>query len=64
MPGWIDDMTADQVRKAFGTDTGQIGMSILRIRVPYDSTQFHREVPAVRLAAKLEPRSVTTFVSN
>jgi glucuronoarabinoxylan endo-1,4-beta-xylanase len=53
MPGWIADMTADQVNKAFGTGTGQIGMTILRIRVPYDETQFNLEVPTARLAASL-----------
>lgn len=36
MPGWIDDLTPDQVNKAFGTGQGQIGMTILRIRVPFD----------------------------
>ena len=28
------DMTSDQVKKAFGTDSGQIGLTILRLRVP------------------------------
>jgi glucuronoarabinoxylan endo-1,4-beta-xylanase len=53
MPGWIPDLTPDQVNKAFGTGTGQIGMTILRIRVPYDETQFDLEVPTARLAASL-----------
>jgi glucuronoarabinoxylan endo-1,4-beta-xylanase len=53
MPGWIPDMTADQVQTAFGADSGQIGMTILRIRVPYDSSKFDLEVPAARLAKSL-----------
>ncbi len=50
MPGWIPDLTADQVQTAFETGTGQIGLSILRIRVPYDETKFNLEVPAAKLA--------------
>jgi hypothetical protein len=38
MPPWIGDITSDQVERAFGSGEGQIGMAILRIRVPYDST--------------------------
>jgi glucuronoarabinoxylan endo-1,4-beta-xylanase len=53
MPGWIDDLTADQVNKAFGTEPGQIGMTILRIRVPYDSTKFSLEVPTAQRATAL-----------
>jgi glucuronoarabinoxylan endo-1,4-beta-xylanase len=53
MPGWIADMTADQVNKAFGTGPGQIGLSILRIRVPYDSNKFNLEVPTAQKANAL-----------
>ncbi len=53
MPGWIDDLTPDQVQKAFGPDSGQIGMNILRIRVPYDETKFNLEVPTAQLAKSL-----------
>jgi hypothetical protein len=51
MPGWIDDLTEDQADKAFGNEPGQMGFTMLRVRVPYDTTQFFREVPtAVRAA--------------
>lgn len=50
MPGWIDDLSEDLVDKSFGNDPGQIGLSILRIRVPNDTTQFYREVPTAVLA--------------
>ena len=53
MPGWIDDMTPDMVNKAFGTGRGRIGLTILRIRVPYDETQFNLEVPTAQLAKSL-----------
>jgi O-glycosyl hydrolase len=45
MPGWIPDLTPAQVDKAFGNDSGQIGMSILRVRVSHDSTEFYKEIP-------------------
>ena len=45
MPGWIDDLTPDQVDKAFGNDPGQIGLSILRVRVPWNTGAFNLEVP-------------------
>jgi O-glycosyl hydrolase len=53
VPGWIPDLTAEQVDTAFGNGEGQIGMSILRVRVPYDSTQFELEVPAAARAVSL-----------
>lgn len=53
MPAWIPDMTTDQVNKAFGTGAGQIGMSILRIRVSYDSNEFNLEVPTAQKAIAL-----------
>lgn len=53
MPGWISDMTPDMVNKAFGTGDGQIGLSILRVRVPYDSTAFNLEIPTAKLAKSL-----------
>ena len=55
MPGWssVGDLTADQVQKAFGTGSGQICLSILRIRVPYDTVDFKLEVPTARLVKSL-----------
>jgi glucuronoarabinoxylan endo-1,4-beta-xylanase len=49
--GWRPDMTADQINLAFGTEPGQIGFTILRLRVPYDSNQFNLQVPTARSAA-------------
>ncbi len=49
VPGWIDDLTAEQADTAFGNGSGQIGMSLLRVRIPYDAAEFELEVPtAVR----------------
>jgi glucuronoarabinoxylan endo-1,4-beta-xylanase len=53
MPDWIPDLTSDQIYKAFGIDSGQIGLSILRLRIPFDSTKFNLEVPTAKLAKSL-----------
>jgi glucuronoarabinoxylan endo-1,4-beta-xylanase len=52
---WRPDMTADQVQKAFGNGPGQIGFTILRLRVPYVSTEdeFSYQIPTAKLAASL-----------
>ena len=47
------DMTADQVKKAFGTDNGEIGLTILRLRVPYRESEFGLNVPTAALASSM-----------
>ena len=61
MPDWIPDLTSDQIYKAFGVNSGQIGLSILRLRIPFDSTKFSLEVPTAKLAKSL---GVTIIVSS
>ncbi len=50
---WRPDMTADQVNTAFGSGPGQLGLTILRIRVPRASDEFGAQVPTARLARSL-----------
>jgi glucuronoarabinoxylan endo-1,4-beta-xylanase len=52
---WRPDMTPAQVQKAFGSGSGQIGLSILRLRVPYDPTgfAFGIQIPTAKLAQSL-----------
>lgn len=52
---WRPDMTTAQVQKAFGSGPGQIGISILRLRVPYDSsgTAFSMQLPTAKLVQSL-----------
>ena len=49
---WRPDMTTDEVNKAFGTGDGQIGFTILRLRVPSDTNtnEFSLNVPTAQLA--------------
>lgn len=47
---WRPDMTADQIEKAFGTDDGEIGLTILRLRIPPDAPSFGYNIPTARAA--------------
>ncbi|MDM7924682.1 MAG: T9SS type A sorting domain-containing protein [bacterium] len=52
---WRPDMTADQAETAFGTEDGQVGLSILRLRIPSESTPqaFSANVRTARRAVSL-----------
>ncbi len=47
---WRPDMTADQIDKAFGTENGQVGLSILRLRIPPNENDFADNVRTAREA--------------
>ncbi len=47
---WRDDMTTDQINTAFGTGDGQIGFTILRLRVPNQQNEFNLNVPTSQIA--------------
>lgn len=47
---WRPDMTAEEINKAFGTADGQIGFSILRLRVPYNEFEFSFNVATAKAA--------------
>lgn len=48
--GWIADLTAAQIDAAFGTGNGQIGLSIMRMRIDPSSSNWQTQVPAAQLA--------------
>jgi len=50
---WRPDMTADEIEKAFGTDEGQIGLTILRLRIPPDAGGFSYNIRTARAAYSL-----------
>ena len=52
---WRPDMTAAQVQTAFGTSQGQLGFTILRLRIPYTDnvSEFSADVPTSQLAQSL-----------
>jgi glucuronoarabinoxylan endo-1,4-beta-xylanase len=49
---WRPDMTPSQVQKAFGNGDGQIGFSLLRLRIPYNLTEasLSIQIPTAQLA--------------
>lgn len=47
--GWIADLSSDQRTKAFSATSG-IGMSILRVRIPHNSSDFAAEKPTIDAA--------------
>lgn len=52
---WRPDMTTDQVQKAFGSGQGQLGFTILRLRIPYTDnvSEFAAQVPTAQMAGSL-----------
>ncbi len=50
---WRADMTASEIETAFGTGNGQIGLSILRLRVPYQQGEFYRNISTAQSAYSL-----------
>lgn len=43
-PLWdIDDLTEEQAEAAYGTGENQLGLSLLRLRVPFDPNEFLHE---------------------
>lgn len=47
---WRPDMTTDEINKAFGIGNDQIGFTLLRLRVPSDTSEFSLNVPTAQLA--------------
>ncbi len=47
---WVSDLNDDTREKAFGNKPGEIGLSILRIHVDPDSSNFKREIPSAKFA--------------
>jgi len=47
---WRPDMTADEIQKAFGTGDGEIGFSILRLRLPNNPSEFGLNVRTAKAA--------------
>jgi glucuronoarabinoxylan endo-1,4-beta-xylanase len=50
---WRPDMTVDEAHKAFGSGPGQLGFTILRLRVPLAQSEFAAQIPTARLAHSL-----------
>jgi O-glycosyl hydrolase len=60
IPGFIPDLTSSQIDTAFGSGDGQIGMTILRIRIPPNEADFRLEVST---AARAVLRGAKVFAT-
>ena len=54
------DMTAGEIQTVFGNGPGQLGFSIMRLRIPPDSTKFNINVPSAKLAESLGAKVIAT----
>ncbi|MBN1302572.1 MAG: T9SS type A sorting domain-containing protein [Melioribacteraceae bacterium] len=50
---WRPDMTQDEINTAFGTNEGQLGFSILRLRLPSSVNEFAMNVPTAQAAHEM-----------
>jgi O-glycosyl hydrolase len=48
--GWIAELTPAQVDAAYGTGPGQIGLTIMRVRMDASSAAWKKQLPAAQLA--------------
>ncbi|MGA9365298.1 MAG: T9SS type A sorting domain-containing protein [Bacteroidota bacterium] len=54
------DMTPEQIQTAFGNGPGKLGFTIMRLRIPPDSTQFRINVSSANLAESLGATVIAT----
>ncbi len=59
-PEWAGDLTESQRKTAFGNSADELGLTILRVFVNPDSSQWSRAVPTAKYASDL---GVTVFAS-
>lgn len=52
-PGWIADLTPAQIDTAFGSESGQLGLSIMRMRIDPNSANWRQQVSAAVRARQL-----------
>ena len=58
--GWIADLTPAQVDTAFGTGPGQIGLTVMRMRIDPSSAAWPTQLPTAQLA---KAKGVTLFAT-
>lgn len=51
--GWIPDLTPAQVETAFGNGSGQMGLSIMRMRIDPDRAKWPTQLPSAQRARAL-----------
>ncbi|HBQ58923.1 MAG TPA: cellulose-binding protein, partial [Balneolaceae bacterium] len=51
--GWRPDLNEEDIQKVFGTEEGQLGLSILRIRIPPNKDQWSDNLPTAQKAYQM-----------
>ncbi len=57
---WRPDMTAGEIQTAFGTGSGQLGFTIMRLRISPDSTEFAVNIPSAKAAHSMGVTIIAT----
>ena len=57
---WRPDMTPAEIQTAFGNGPDQLGFTILRLRIPPDSTSFHLDIPSAKTASSMGVKIIAT----
>ncbi|MHB8579960.1 MAG: T9SS type A sorting domain-containing protein [Ignavibacteriaceae bacterium] len=57
---WRPDMTPAEIQTAFGNGLGQLGFTILRLRIPPDSTKFQLDIPSAKAASSMGVKIIAT----
>ncbi|KAJ9461078.1 Glucuronoxylanase XynC [Diplonema papillatum] len=60
IPGWVADLTPAGASAAFGTSDGQLGFTIMRIRIPPSPDQFPENVPTCQAATRAGVKIIAT----
>lgn len=58
--GWIGDLTASQIETAFGSGEGQLGLSIMRMRIDPNSANWNIQVQSAVRARQLGAKLLAT----
>ncbi len=58
--GWIGDLTASQIETAFGNGEGQLGLSIMRLRIDPNSANWNQQVTSAVRARQLGAKLLAT----
>lgn len=53
-------MTSAEIQTAYDSGSGGIGLTIMRVSIPPDSTQFSQDVPGAKLAESLGAKIIAT----
>lgn len=58
--GWIGDLTSSQIETAFGSGEGQLGLSIMRMRIDPNSANWNQQVTSAVRARQLGAKLLAT----